>query len=168
MIPDFGFPKANVAPCLIALEFYGDVAARDAKACRLLFETYWCCEQDWARDLLSRGICPHVDRFLREPWGILLLEVALLTSPSEELCHALQAAMQRLAATSFMDICPSLAYRIGVLCLHLCKASRSSMVTLGLGMTLTQLAKRLNGISQSLAAAVASKPPHHSLATDAP
>ncbi len=149
-----------MAPCLLALEFYGDVAARDAAACRLLFETYWSCEQDWARDLISRGLCPHVDLFLGEPWGVALLEVAVLTSPSLELRGALQLAVERLGETAFAEICPSLAYRIGVLCLHLCNASRSA--TVALSKTLTKLAERLNGISQSLVADIASRQLHSS------
>jgi len=146
MIADYGFPRSNVAPCLLALGFHGDAVVRHPASCRLLFETYWWCEQQWARVLLARALCPHVDALLADPWGLALLEVALLVS--EELREAVLLGLERLALASFAALNHKDFYLVSRLCLSICLSSRAAAAAVQ--PIIAQLAAHLNGVSRAL------------------
>jgi hypothetical protein len=111
LIPDYGFHKSNVAPCLLALKYYGDAIAEDPNSCHVLTMTLCGCGQAWAREVLARMLAPYAEAFVLRPWGVAVLDVAICHSP--ELYDSVRLALLKEARRGFADLDGETLYRIG-------------------------------------------------------
>jgi hypothetical protein len=142
LIPDYGLPMSNVAPCLLSLHFHGHLVAEDPESCRFLMETIRGCEQYWAQEVLARSLCPYTDVFLLRPWGICVLDVAVCYSP--ELCVAVHSSLVQRSLLAFSDMSNEAVYRASWLCLRMKSYDSILLGSFGMQDIMEKLSIRLN------------------------
>jgi len=145
LIPDYGFPRSNVAPCLLSLRYYGDLISEDSTSCQTLLATLCGCGQSWAREALARSLSPHAEAFLQKPWGVVILDVAICYSP--ELCCAVQGALARQAHREFSEMDNETLYRTGWMSMRMAAMAMFPEDIICMHEILTKMSLRLNTLA---------------------
>jgi len=142
LIPDYGYHKSNVAPCLLALKYYGDAIAEDPNSCQLLLMTLCGCGQAWAREVLARMLAPYAEAFVLRPWGVAVLDVAICYSP--DLYDAVRLVLLKEARQGFPDLDIETLYRVGWMSMRMAPMVKVFPDIVGMQEIMQALALRLN------------------------
>ena len=140
--PDYGSHKSNVAPCLLALKYYGDAIAEDPNSCHLLLMTLCGCGQAWAREVLARTLAPYAEAFVMRPWGVAVLDVAICYS--SDLHDAVRLVLVKKARHGFPDLDSETLYRIGWMSMRMAAMVKVFPDIVGMQEIMQSMALRLN------------------------
>jgi hypothetical protein len=157
LIPDYGFHKANVVPCLLSLKYCGHVVAEDPNSCRMLFTTLRGCGQAWACEALARTLSPYTEAFALRPWGVAVLDAAISYSP--ELYTAVRLVLQKEARRGFFDMDRETLYRVGWMSMRMAAMVKDYPDLVGMQEIMETMALRLSTVAAGEIVRVQNGPP---------